>query len=64
MWSHGSTEGHWVQPRESEKVVKEGITSKLGLEGRPVRMVRTGHSYRANGLMNEEWSRQIKLQIQ
>lgn len=36
-----STLGHWVQPRGPEKVVKEGLTTELGLKGRPVRLVRT-----------------------
>lgn len=49
-----STLGHWVQPRGPEKVVKERLTTELGLKGRPVRLVRTGHSDRDGGLVDEE----------
>lgn len=47
-------EGHWVQPRGSGEMVKEGITTKLGLEDRPIGAVKTGHPNRAGGLADEE----------
>lgn len=53
-WKLGSTEGHRAQSRGSGKVVKEGITTKLCLEGRLERAVRTGNFDRANGLVDKD----------
>ena len=59
-WEHGWT----LCPAQGvKKAVREGITTKWGAKGRPVR-AQAGHLDRELDLWMKKWRRQMKLQAQ